>query len=424
MRSKTLPALAGAVGLLALSTGAVAAGDWSGHLRGRFDSTSPSPTGPYAASRNLEPTVAPRLPDWSAGAETELRGRLKFASANVAWRNVKAESAQWRDELVVNELYASGSVAGLQLSAGRKIVAWDVGYAFRPNDVVQQEARRTLLSSTPQGRAVVQAEYFTAKSAWSLVWVNPQRSLDDEAKAPGMGASEEAVAGRFFHQLGSADLHLFARRGDHTKWSAGGAIAWVVSDSTEIHASGRIAEKADEWAAVSSAGGGLVTASPYGIVTRPRAGQALVGATWTGESKLSFMAEWWYDTTAPSNQEWDAWKARNVALGAVWSPGAPNGLRVPVAGNLAWQADLLKSPGIRRNNVFLRGSWDYENWRPSIDVLFMPADKGRVVTFLLGWQGDRVRLDGGWRYNAGPSDAIVRQTPTRRTAFVATTWSF
>ena len=30
-------------------------------------------------------------------------------------------------------------------SAGKKVLGWDVGFGFRPNDVVQQEARRSLL---------------------------------------------------------------------------------------------------------------------------------------------------------------------------------------------------------------------------------------------------------------------------------------
>ncbi|MBP6251327.1 MAG: hypothetical protein KA387_01160 [Rubrivivax sp.] len=59
-------------------------------------------------------------------------------------------------------------------SAGKKVLGWGVGYARRPNDVVQQEVRRRSLSGTsPQGRPLLQAEYFDADSAYSLVRVNP-----------------------------------------------------------------------------------------------------------------------------------------------------------------------------------------------------------------------------------------------------------
>mgnify|MGYP000585430599 CR=1 FL=1 len=41
-------------------------------------------------------------------------------------------------------------------AAGRKVVSWDVGFGFRPNDLVQQEARRaSLLPSALQGRPLL-----------------------------------------------------------------------------------------------------------------------------------------------------------------------------------------------------------------------------------------------------------------------------
>jgi hypothetical protein len=57
-------------------------------------------------------------------------------------------------------------------------------------------------------------------------------------------------------------------------------------------------------------------------------------------------------------------------------------------------------------------------------MLYTPADAGRVITAALGWQGDRVRLDGGVRVYGGPDSAVIAQVPTRRTAYVAGTWSF
>ena len=75
----------------------------------------------------------------------------------------------------VNALYATTDHGDWQLSAGRRLIGWDVGQGFRPNDVVQREERRPLLPATPQGRGVVQVEHFGADDATSLVWVDPQR---------------------------------------------------------------------------------------------------------------------------------------------------------------------------------------------------------------------------------------------------------
>ncbi len=403
------------------ATCAHAEADVSGQVRARWDDRQPAAQGPLALGAQLAPDLI--TPPASSGAiESELRGRWKLLSAAVALRQERPESGVWHGDAAVNELYASGDAGAWQFSAGRKIVAWDVGYGFRPNDIVQQETRRTLLTSTPQGRAVVQAEHFSASTAWSLVWVNPQRAADNDA-GTSFGADEQALAARVYRHVGDADWHGFARYGQHTRASLGVAVSWVASASLEVHASGRWAERADALAFDTSAQG-LVGSSPYRVVTQDKRPQALVGATWTAENKLSLMAEWWYDSTAPSNAQWDAWNARNRQLAQTWFTGGPDALRQAVAGNLGWQAQAFGGQSLRRNNLFARLAWDHEGWQPSLDVLLMPADRGRVLTAQLGWQGDRVRVDAGVRTNGGPADSVAAQLPTKTTAFVAATWAF
>jgi hypothetical protein len=399
------------------TTAARAEGEFSGQVRVRWDERRDADTGPLAEGARLAPALV-TLPASSAVLDSELRGRWRAVAASVLLREERPVGGAWTGDVVVNELHVSGEAAGWQFSAGRKVVAWDVGYGFRPNDVVQQEARRTLVSSTPQGRAVLQAEHFDAHTAWSFVWVNPQRVAEGEDR---FGADEQALALRVFRHAGSADWHGFARYGRHTHASLGGAVSWVATDSLELHASGRAAERADVLR--SDAAGGLVASNPYTLRTGGKAAQALLGGTWTGENKLGLMAEWWYDSTAVSDGQWDAWFARNRALLQMAGPGAPEPLHQGVGGNLAWQAQAFGTPSLRRNNVFLRISWDHEGWQPSLDVLLMPADRGRIWTAALGWQGDRLRVDSGVRWSAGPEDSVAMQLPVRRTAYVAVTWA-
>lgn len=408
----------------ALAAGAVGAahaeGEFGAQLRARIDDRRGAHAGPLATAARLAPDLV-ALPRSSAVVDSELRGRWRTLSANLLLRGERPEGGAWQGDAVVNELHASGEAGGWQFSAGRKVVAWDVGYGFRPNDVVQQETRRTLLSSTPQGRAVLQAERFDAHTAWSWVWVNPQRLADGEDR---LGADEQALALRVFHHRGGADWHGFARHGQHTRASLGAAVSWVASDSVELHASARVAERADRWMFAPAAIGPLFTGSPYALQTGGRAGQALLGAQWTGERKLSLMAEWWYDTTAAKDAQWDAWAARNRSLAALGgAANVPEPLRRGVAGNLGWQAQAFNGQSLRRHNVFLRAAWEHEGWQPTLDMLYMPADRGRVLTAACGWQGDRVRVDAGVRRNGGPEGAVAAQLPTRRTAYLALTWS-
>jgi hypothetical protein len=412
-----------AAGALAasVSLGAWADADFSGQLRLRVDDRQPATQGPLAQGAKLAPELI-ASPASSGSIETELRGRWNLLSAAVALRQERPESAAWHSDATVNELYASGDAGGWQFSAGRKIVAWDVGYGFRPNDVVQQEARRTLLTSTQQGRALVQAEHFDAHTAWSVVWVNPQRATEGNA-SQAFGADEQALAARVYAHVGAADWHGFARWGQHTRGSLGAATSWVASDSLELHASARWAERADVLAIDPSAQG-VVGSSPYRVTTQSNRQQLLLGSTWTAENKLSLMAELWYDSTAASDAQWDAWNARNQQLTRSWVPGGPDALRRGVAGNLGWQAQAFGGQSLRRHNVFVRASWDHEGWQPSIDMLYMPADRGRVITAALGWQGDRLRVDAGMRVNAGPGDSVAAQLQVKRTVYAALTWAF
>ena len=244
----------------------------------------------------------------------------------------------------VNALYATTDRGDWQLSAGRRIIGWDVGQGFRPNDVVQREERRPLLPATLQGRGVVQLEHFGADDATSLVWVDPQQ-----------GHTGSALALRHYQRLGALDLHAHAHWSAATRGNVGAALAWVASDAVELHASTR-------WL--------------------PALGrhQTLVGGSWTGGPDVTALAEVWHDGQATS------------------------------------------SPA--RRNAYGRLAWQREAWQVSADVLWQPADGGRVLGAGLRWQGDQWRVEAVWRVFGGPASAALRHTPSRQTGALAMTRSF
>jgi len=403
---------------LALTSAAHAADpEFSGQLRPQWLEQHANERGPLAAADALRPGVS-ALPSSGAIAEAELRASAHVAGVGLTsvatLQSQRFEGSATQSRAWFNELYASGEAAGWQFSAGKKIVAWDVGYGFRPNDFVQQEVRRTLLSVTPEGRPVLTAEHFDANTAWTFVLVNPSKEHDDR------GADEPALAARLYRRDGALDWHGFARWGVRTGASAGAAVAWVAGESLELHASARYIMRADTLA-IDPAVNGLVATNPWQAASAAHTGQALIGGTWTNAQQISLLAEAWWDGTAPSNSQWDAWNARNgrlLSLAGV-APAAA------VAGNLAWQASAFgASSNLRRTNLFARLSWQYDKWQPALDVLYTPADAGRIVTASLGWQGDRVRIDAGARVYDGPARAVLAQVPTRRIVYVAGTWTF
>lgn len=395
----------------------------SGELRLHWDGRSLSSAGPLARANALQPgTVPPAVDTWVAEAELRhtLRARLGTTSVSLAgnlmgWQQRPAGQAAHSDARV-NELHASADLGAWQLSAGKKVVGWDVGYGFRPNDVVQQETRRTLLANTPEGRPLLQLEHFGADDALSLVWVQPGRlnAGDDSSRGP----RESALALRGYQRLGALDAFGFARIGAHTGGSLGAALAWVATDELELHASLRVMQRHDGWVIDPAAGNHPMNGNPWRQATLGGSSQWLVGANWTGQLQQSVMVEYWHDGSTLADAEWARWSARNAAL--PFAPG-PAAWR---AGNLAWQATPFNSTSLRRSNLFIRLAWQPGPWQLALDTLITPADRGRVITASGQWQGDHWRLNAAWRANAGPQAALIRQLPVRQTLLLAATRSF
>ena len=385
-----------------------------GQVRLQWIAQSVSTRGPLAQADALQSGLVD-LPVGVAGFETELRASGRGLTGIVTLQQQRAERGATESRAIVNELYAAHDGGAWQFSAGKKIVAWDVGYGFRPNDLVQQDERLSLIDSTSEGRPLLMVEHFNADTAWSWVWVNPT------AGSHTTGGREPALAARLYQRDGSIDWHGFARLGVHSGASVGAALAWVASDALELHGSARYQQRFDS-SAIEPGATGVLPSDPWQARTETDVKQLLLGGTWTHQNQFSMLAEAWWDGTALPDAQWDAWAARNVQLGALLARGAPAGA---VAGNLAWQAQAFNvSPNLRRSNAFLRLSWQHEGWQPALSLLYSPADQGRVWTASLVWQGDRLQVQGGLRAYGGPDNAVLMQLPARSLAYVASTWSF
>ncbi|MBL8340839.1 MAG: hypothetical protein JNL30_05155 [Rubrivivax sp.] len=401
---------------------------------------SASSRGPLAAADRLAPGLAPPA-GLSAAADVELRHTLHLQArglplslaANAWLQGTAPEHRASRAAARFNELHLGADLGPWQASVGRKVVGWDVGYGFRPNDVVQQEARRTLLATTPQGRPLAMLEHFGAEHALSAVWANPQRwnkktAAADQAGTPSSAeasadesADESAIALRGYRRFGALDAHGFARHGRRTGASLGAALSWVATDELELHVSWRGLQRHEGWQIAAAAGASAQTTNPWRRVLRGGgATQWLAGAHWTGLGKQSVMVEAWHDGTALPDGQWDDWQHRNAALASA-APPLP---AAAVAGNLAWQATPFDAPNLRQDNLFLRLAWSPEPWQLSFDTLFMPADRGRLHTLAVQWQGAAWRLQAAWRMSAGPAQALVVQLPTRRTLMLAAIHAF
>jgi hypothetical protein len=238
-------------------------------------------------------------------------------------------------------------------------------------------------------------------------------------------ARECAWAAGWNPRAGAADWHRVGRIGQHTGASAGAALAWVASDALELHTSLRVLQRHDGWRIDSLAADVPVMSNRWQVKTLGGASQWLVGASWTGAARQSVIVEWWHDGSALPDAAWDAWTARNASLAArAAQASVPASLVRGIAGNLAWQASPFGTSTLRRDNLFVRLGWQPEHGSFTLDALVTPADRGRVVTAGLQWQGDRVRVNAAWRIYGGPANSLFAQLPQKQSGVLAASWAF
>ena len=332
----------------------------------------------------------------SLRGELSLKGRAGPIRAEATLLQSQNHPGKDLTESQVNELYWTGQASDWHFTVGKKIVSWDVGQGFRPLDVIQQENRRALYGATLEGVRVVMAERYVGDAAWSVVLANPLK--DDRAH----GQEESAAALRYYRHSGRADWHAVARWGRQTGNRGGAALSWVVSDSLELHGSLLYAQHLERVRAEGQA---------YTLRTGEGGWQSALGLNWTGENQLSLIAEFWHDSRSLRSAEWHAWRdqATNVP------PWLPADARM---GHLAMLASAFGNPNLRRDNLLLRAAWTNNVWSPAVDMVYTPADRGRITTVSLAWQGNVLRVEGGYRRFDGPHSAIARNLPDRNRAYL------
>lgn len=210
------------------------------------------------------------------GSQSLQAGGLRWSDG--PWRSVltatRIDGGKVRPRL--NELSYDRALGDTFLTAGKKVMSWDVGYAFRPLDVVQREDRRALNPLALEGIPLLAWERFDADSATTVVWANPTQG---RAASASQQRDDEALAIRHYRQRGARDEYTVLRLSRRNGIEAGASFSQVASDGLELHAS---------------------------LLWQQRpahSGKAMAGFTWTTESKLSIIGEMWTDRSAAPGQQ-------------------------------------------------------------------------------------------------------------------------
>jgi hypothetical protein len=347
--------------------------------------------------------------------EQELRGRTGSLSLLLTATESGQEGAKPAGRFLANEAHADFSLAGERFAAGKKILSGDVGYGFRPIDVLQRENRLQVMAPQLEGIPMLSWDNFSTDGAWSVVIANPGHQRRGEARDDG------SVALKLYRRAGVADLHGVLRDSSRYGLELGTAVSMVPSDALELHASLLVQRRGERRVplADNASTRDLLTADSA-LVTEtfstPR--KALLGGTWTTEGGFSALGEYWWDGTAPTAADWQRLSRQAEQRAALLGlPGVPV---VAVAGATAASTRIFDQGNLAQRGMLARLAWSEPggNWSASADALRSLGDGGWTLTAAIGWQGERVRLDAGLRRYGGRADSAYHLLPERGVAFV------
>jgi len=350
--------------------------------------------------------------------EVELTVRHRGLTADVSGRTTSLRDQRPLSEGVLNQLFYDTELLGAHLTAGKKVLSWDVGFGYRPLDVVQQEERRALAPFALEGVPLVALERFGAEDAWTLVYANPLRGRAPKAR------DDESGALRYFRRFGALDAHAMVRWSERTRLESGAAFTLVVGDALELHGSFLYQQRTERLvdALIDRPAGTLVASDPAVVRVEHDGLAGLVGATLTPGWNLSILAEAWLDPRASTRSEWRSMSRLAAAQRALLDDPAisPDA----VLGTLAFGARFFDRPNLLRQNLLLRLSGKWERLEPSVDLLFTPEDRGWVATAAVAWVGEQSRVEAGARAFGGPRDSAYGLYPERAILYAAWTLHF
>jgi hypothetical protein len=353
-------------------------------------------------------------PSRSAEQNLELNWQHTGFNTTATLRNRMTENRKPEQDAFFNELYLDTHMAGQDVSIGRKITSWGVGFGYRPLDVIQQEDRRALYRNTLRGVNLLAWELFFDTAALSILWTNPGNG--DNADHP------ESTAIKFYRTNGNSDWHALARYSKPTGTQAGIGISMVFGDSFEWHASVL-------WQRYDTSPINRLTLlqtppapplsqnNPFIEHNRNNAIKALAGASWTQLSGWTLLAEVWYDKSAYSDREWRSLTTLTEAQRVLLT--ATNRSAATISANIAYNQQAFTQDNLHQWNTLLRLSRSRNGMEPSLELLYTPKDQGLVTTARITHTFNRQKIEAGLRIFGGADESAWNRLPLDQVVYIS-----
>lgn len=320
------------------------------------------------------------------------------ATAHLALRLKEGQGSEASAGL--NELYYDTSLGDSDLSLGKKISSWGVGYGFRPLDVIQQQNRRELVPTTLEGVPQLSLQRYQGLNAWNLVYANP--GANPGAKQARELADDESLALKGYALLDNADVHSVARYSRRFGLQLGGGLTQVLSDSLSAHASVLYSAHYSKAINTLIPNVALANSDPLRDVSHDHGLQWLLGLSWTALNGSTLLLEYWHDDFAYSEQEWQQLMQLNQQQQAL-AGLAP---QQAIDGNTAYNRGYYRVRNVLPENLLLRLSHSGGDLEPALELLITPEDRGYVLSASAVYRLNQQTIELGARQFGGPPGSV------------------
>lgn len=375
----------------------------------------------YQQSTDFSPFKLPenisRFPTESSRNELELTLGWQGINANTVFRNEIIDGQSPNNSVVFNEIYFEGVIKNHDLSLGKKIYSYGVGFGFRPLDVIQRENRRQLYTYTLEGVPAIAWYHFREKDAFTLIFSNPGNNNSIQSK------KDESLTLRYYKLQGNADIHALMRISDRNKIEIGSGFSFIINNQMELHSSLLYQQRGEQLVnALTTTIQTLATNNPMQLVSINNQVKALLGISFTSEQGWSLLTEAWYDGEAYTTKQWQdltmLTQQQRLLQSEATIPSAA------INNNVNASSQSFSPVNLLRWNTLFRVSYDSEQLDSNLEILYTPEDKGYVATLNSVYEVEEHRFHLSIRQYGGPSNAAYQQLPVDWALLVAWEWIF
>ncbi|CAK1856748.1 hypothetical protein [Vibrio crassostreae] len=382
---------------------------WDWQLSAEANESRESPFTPLASDNRQSLNG---LLDLEVGYNNWL-GLFAVKANDILSNNPQGQEASFESEFIVRELFWQGGVElsnaafgdhYLDVTLGKVRLDWGVGYGYRPLDIIKPYRQNPVGIVAEEGAGVAAASLFDMTGEWTLLY------SDSSWASQGVNEFEkqnqqQGIGLRRYNLVGDHEYQWVAYYDDVRHGLLGASLVSVLNLAWELHGSVVYQRQSLGYSQPNS------LLKPVYLEEQGEAYQALAGLTWANDTGHNVVLEYWFDSRAWSDSEWQNAIESAESLSV-------NPLTASLAGSYA---QGYQHANLVQHNIMFHWSLDsthgwLEGITPTFDVMLSPQDGGFIATQWLNYQaidnGDSsLDLELAARFLGGKSDSAYANLP-------------